>query len=126
MVPNVSATSSKSAHTNKQLKRSGDAEPVMTSNFNSQSEVKQKRKSVNRGTIVSTRKQSEYNPSDYSPSPSLQNVVITSGPVVIQKNEESKEAQRMALLKQKAEERYKRNRSIFINTCNCRYELDTL
>lgn len=29
-------------------------------------------------------------------------------------------------MKQKAEERYKRNRNIYINTCNCRYELDTL
>lgn len=30
------------------------------------------------------------------------------------------------LMKKKAEERFKRNRNIFINTCNCRHEIDTL
>lgn len=74
------------------MKRSGDAEPIMTSQFSTNSDFKQKRKSVNgRGTITSNRKDYRDAVSDYSPNPSLKSVVISSGPVQIQKPEENKE-----------------------------------
>lgn len=87
--------------------------------YQTQPIVTQARTEVNQGTAIKSEVK--------TPSSAVKQSTNKKMPQrPIQKAEDSKDAQRILLMKQKAEERYKRNRNIYINTCNCRYELDTL